>query len=340
MHFRFSCSAGLFCCLTFPLWGQGATSPAVPKNGGDFSSKTQPITKIPEGAILIKGAWSSASDAVTPLPEASSITNGVFRNQYFGITYELPLNWTQRYQGPPPSDGGRYTLAQISPAATYKGASRGSILITADDLFFTPLPATNALEFVDYSKDHLPAQYELELPPTEVKIGGQPFRFFAYRAPVSRLHWYIAVTEIRCHAVQLALTSSDTKLLESLFLDLNTMKLPADTNPGGGTGGDFPVCIKDYARDENVISKVDPVFAERRFNPVPVRIIIDRNGKIKHIHFLSAFPDQEKAVTDALHEWKFKPYLRSGHAVEVETGIMFGRSPGPIMHLAQGPASQ
>jgi hypothetical protein len=84
---------------------------------------------------------------------------------------------------------------------------------------------------------------------------------------------------------------------------------------------------KDYARDENVTTKVDPVFTEHKFNSVPVRIIIDKKGIVKHIHFLSAFPDQAKAITDALGQWKFTPSLRDGQPVEVETGIMFGPAP-------------
>ena len=94
--------------------------------------------------------------------------------------------------------------------------------------------------------------------------------------------------------------------------------------------GNVPVCIKDYATGENVIEKVDPVITERRFNSVPVRIIIDREGRVKHIHFLSAFPDQTKAITDALFRWKFRPYLRNGQPVEVETGIMFGIPAIPV----------
>jgi hypothetical protein len=58
-----------------------------------------------------------------------------------------------------------------------------------------------------------------------------------------------------------------------------------------------------------------------------VRVIIDKEGRVKHIHFLSAFPDQAKAISDALEQWRFKPYLRAGKPVEVETGLMFGRRP-------------
>jgi hypothetical protein len=75
------------------------------------------------------------------------------------------------------------------------------------------------------------------------------------------------------------------------------------------------------------VEKEDPIFSERRFNPIPVRVIIDKEGKVKHIHFLSAFPEQAKAITDALQQWRFKPYLREGQPVEVETGILFGRTP-------------
>jgi riboflavin biosynthesis pyrimidine reductase len=131
-------------------------------------------------------------------------------------------------------------------------------------------------------------------------------------------------TEIRCHAVQVVLSSRDTKLLESLVLDLNKMKLTAEAGTIGG--GSHPVCIKDYATDANVISRVDPIFSDHKFNPVPVRIIIDKEGKVKHIHFLSAFPDQAKVITDALGQWRFKPYRRDGKPVEVETGLMFGRA--------------
>jgi len=73
------------------------------------------------------------------------------------------------------------------------------------------------------------------------------------------------------------------------------MKLPAEASPILGTGGDdVPVCIKDYARSESVVERVDPIFTERRFNPIPVRIIIGKDGKVKHVHFLAAFPDQAK----------------------------------------------
>ena len=321
----------------FTLLALGISIPSWSQSGGDFSTNAHPTEeqKVPQGTIIVKGAWSSASDSVTPVPEGANVTDGVFNAPYFGITYALPKDWWEKHKGPPPSDSGRYVLSLLTPAPTFKGAARGTILITAEDLFFTPLPASNALEVVNFTKNHLQADYQLELKPTQTTIGGRPFTFFSYWSPVAEIHWYVLATEIRCHTVQVVMSSRDTKLLENLILDLNRIKLPAEAGPTAGKGGgSVPVCMKDYATGEHVIERVDPVLTDRRFNAIPVRIVIDKEGKVKHIHFLSAFPEQSKAITDALAHWRFRPYLRDGQPVEVETGIMFGRGP----RLAVAPA--
>jgi hypothetical protein len=322
-------------------WAQSGKSQAAPANGGDFSNNIQTGNKVPEGVILVKGAWAGASDSVTPLPEAADIQNNVLHDPYFGLTYPLPPDWEEKYKGPPPSESGRYVLAQLSPASTFKGEDRGTLLMTAQDMFFTPVAAVNAVDLVHYSEKHLQADYKVEMAPTPTTIAGRPFVFYAYWSPAAELHWYLVTTEIRCHAVQIVLSSRNTKLLASLILDLEKVKLPAEASPTGGSGGgDLPVCIKDYASSENVLARIDPVFSEHKFNAVPVRIIIDKEGKVKHIHFLSAFPDQAKAITDAMAQWRFKRYLRDGKPVEVETGIMFGRSPYPRRGPASGAATE
>ena len=305
---------------------QTAGSWPAPQDGGDFSQSPQ-ARPLPTDALMVKGAWASASDSVTPLPEGGSLADNAYTNQYFALIYVLPPGWTQKYYGPPPSDSGYYVLAQITPAATNKVTGRGTILIAAQDLFFTLVPAANAFEFINYAEGKLQADYKVERALTPVSIANHSFVRFDYFSPVAELHWYVLATQIRCHMVQFVFTGPDTKLMESLIQDVNKIKLPAEASPILGTGGnDVPVCIKDYARSENITEKVDPVFTERRFNPIPVRIIIDKDGKVKHIHFLSAFPDQAKSITDALLQWRFKPYLREGRPTEVETGIIFGNA--------------
>jgi len=325
------------CALAVPLpaRAQAAPHPDTTNDAASGSNDPRHLTRIPKGVILVKGAWSSASDSVTPLPEDGNVTNNVFNDRYFGITWALPPNWIEKYKGPPPSDSGRYVLAEIETAETFKGPARGSILITADDMFFTPIPAANSIELINYTKENLQPYYKVERSPKQIILGERPFTFFAYWSPAAELHWYILATQIRCHTVEVILSSADTKLLDGLMQDLNTMKLPAEDRLTGTETA--PVCMKDYARDENLIERADPVFNDRRFNPVPVRIIVDKDGKVKHIHFLSAFPDQAKAITDALGQWKFRPYLQNGEPVAVETGIMFGSAPHQRKSSAETP---
>jgi len=343
--FRFVIALSLFAsCLA---WGQstlqGTTAPAAPvppvtHNGGDFSNVTNPdpAKVVPKDTIIVKGAWSSASDSVTPLPETTDLAKNIFTNQYFGITYALPPDWLQKWTPPPPSATGSYILAEMTRPDSYKGEARGTIMFAAHDMFFTPMPATNARQLVNYTRNHLASDYAVEMKPTQTTIGGQAFTFFAYWSPVAELHWYVLGTQIRCHTVEIVLMNHDPKALEELVRDMNNkMKLPAEAgSTGGNGGGNVPVCIKDYASGENVIERVDPVLTQRNYNAVPVRIIIDKQGKIKHMHFLSAFPEQEKIITEALKQWKFKPYEREGKRFEVETGIMFGAAPSKITATA------
>ncbi len=283
--------------------------------------------QVPAGVILVKGAWSSASDSVTPLPEGGKVSNNVYVNPYLGLTYPLAAEWLEKYDGPPPSDSGYYVLAQLGPSDSYQGTRRGTLLIAAQDLFFTATPASTARELIDYTRDNLHADYKVESAPSEVKIAGHSFVRLGYVSPVAGLHWYVLATQIRCHIVEFIFTSPDPGLIASLSRAMNSMKLPAEAGLTSGTGGgEVPVCIKDYASGDNVITRVDAAFSERRFNAIPVRVIIDKGGKVKHVHFLSAFPDQAKGITDALMQWRFKPYLINGQPVEVETGIAFGQS--------------
>src|SRR5437762_13937895 len=45
-----------------------ARAQGAPQSGGDFSNNPQP-NALPSDVIVVKGAWSSASDSVTPVPE-------------------------------------------------------------------------------------------------------------------------------------------------------------------------------------------------------------------------------------------------------------------------------
>lgn len=258
---------------------------------GDFAPPPSKNDPLPAGVILIPGAIPSASDSRTPVPESGNIHKNMYRNDYFGMRYEFPEAWRQEFSGPPPSDTGAYVLANLT-------ASRASILVTAQDAFFA------------LTKGGLPSYYKLDTEPADVKIGDTTFTWYSYSSPVAGLHWYVYSTKIRCHSVQFVFTSQDTKLIDQLVENLKQISLSASE--------DVPRCVADYAKD-NAISKPDPVLTDNKFNPIPVRIIIGKNGKVRHVHILSAFSEQAQIVTDALMQWRFKPA-----DTEIETGILFG----------------
>jgi hypothetical protein len=277
-------------------------------------------TRIPENTILVPGAVASASDAKTPLPEGGAIGDGVYANAYFGLSYPLPEGWSQRFQGPPPSESASYVLALLNAPEGAK--SPGSILITAQDLFFSLAPAADALDALRHARDTLQPYYSVEREPTMETIGRRTFARFGYQSTDAGLHWQILSTRLRCHVVQFVLTGRDPASLDRLTEQFAKAGLPPDAG-----ASDEPLCLADYATGPNVISKVNPEFLERRFNAVPVRIIIDREGKVRHVHVISGYPEQSEKIVWALQKWRFRPYLRDGQPVEVETGLVFGNAP-------------
>jgi hypothetical protein len=296
------------------------TETPPPPPSGDFTTDNPVAQKLPQNVILVKGAVPSASDESTPVPENGRVVEKIYTNAYFGLSFPLPAEWAQKYEGPPPSDSGYYVLTQVQPSKSFMGPNRGTVLISAQDLFFGYTMAKNAIELVNVKKSRLSADYKLERQPTQVSIAGREFYRMDYESPVAELHWYTLTTQIRCHSVEFMLTSRDPQLLETIIQGMDKLKLSEES---------APVCIRDYATGDNVLQRVDPVMNDRKFNPIPVRIVIDKYGKVKHVHVISAFPDQAKAVTDALLKWEFRPYKRNDEPLEVETGIMFGKAPMP-----------
>jgi hypothetical protein len=260
------------------------------------------------------------------------VTGREYSSPYFHLSYPISPGWIQQYEGPPPSDSGYYVLAQLQPPDTQQTASRGTVLIAAQDMFFSATPAQNAMELVSYTGSHLRADYVVERQPTVINIAGHSFVRLDYVSPVAALHWATLATQIRCHTVQFTFTSTDPVLIERLVGQMSEMKLPAEAGLSSGAGGDdAPLCIKDYASGGNVLQRVEPIFTDRRYNSIPVRVVIGVNGRVKHIHFISSFQEQAKTIGDTLQQWRFKPYVVNGKAVEVETGILFGIAPNKAL---------
>jgi hypothetical protein len=271
------------------------------------------MTVVPKGVILIKGATPSVSDASLPVPEDGKVSARSYRNAYFGLEYPIPAGWTEQPAGPPPSDSGAYVLGEF---ALLDGARvRAHVLVTAQDLFFARQKVASAKGAVLLARRAAEAHYAIDGGEGEVAIGGRVFHRLAYSAPRSRLHWRILATDTRCHALIFTFTGTDAGALDDAERAMRAVAL----------GNEVPRCVDDYARD-HLVEKTSPSFPQR-YNTIPARLLIDANGNVKHVHVLSAFPEQSQAIIEAVQKWRFEPYVAGGKAVEVETGVVFGGPP-------------
>lgn len=267
------------------------------------------LSTVPQNAIPLQGATPSASDTVTPVPEQGSFAAGRYRNPYFNLSYPIPAGWTKQPAGPPPSEAGAYALAQFALIDADQRL-RAHVMITAQDFFFSLIDTDEAKELVAAMRRGLEPVYQLEGEPDQVTIAGRTFHRLRYRAPRSGLRWRILSTDVRCHALTFTLTGADDAALDAAEQAMRGLSLT----------GKAPLCRSDY---NEVVKKTDPRFTNR-YNTIPVRLIIDAGGRVKHIHLLSAYPEQSEAILAALRTWRFKPYREGGRAVEVETGMVFG----------------
>jgi len=307
-----------------PTFAQNGSPENPAPQAGDFAVENPFAAKVPKDTIIVRGAVPSSTDPATPVPEGGTISENTYNNKYFGLSYALPPGFFQKYSGPPPSDSGYYVLTQLEPKPEFEAAAAGSVLVSAQDMFFSLVPAESPLALVEFKSKKLGPDFKIEREPVAVKLGKRSFIRFDYMSPVAELHWYTLTTQVRCHALQFQFTSRDPELLENMIRQVEKISLPDET---AGSSAATPVCIRNYATGDNVLQKVDPVLTGHRFNRIPVRLVIDKYGKVKYIHVLSAFPDETRAITEALMRWEFRPYRVNGKAMEVETGIIFGNQP-------------
>ena len=254
-----------------------------------------------------------------PVPQDGKVLSGIYLNDYFDLSYPLPEGWTEGLAGPEPSDAGYYVLNSFVP----QSEQNASIMIVAQDMFFASKAYGNIAEMMG---DFRQAMSEvdgmtIDREPTEVKVADR----LLYRVDFSGVGLYRATftTEIRCHAVSFNLTARDPELLANLAFSVDKLSSAGKRD----AGSPVPYCIENYGVPENLLRTVESTPVGAKFTPIPVRIIVDTEGGVKHIHVIRATAEQRKSIEDALRQWKFKPYKKNGRAVEIETGLVFRFTP-------------
>jgi hypothetical protein len=219
--------------------------------------------------------------------------------------------------GPDPSQSGYYVLGTWAPKRDFAGA----VLVVAQDMFFAPDPSDDVKNVVAEFRQVISAVdgMTIDREPAQVSVGGHP----GYRVDFSGVGLFRSMfaIEIRCHVVTFNLTSRDPELLASLARSLD--KLDSVRKE---MSDPVPECLRDYA-SENVMQRVEPDGVGAKAVSVPVRMIVAADGSVKHVHVIRASAAQRRNIEEAVREWKFKPYVKQGRPVEVETGMMFNLKP-------------
>jgi hypothetical protein len=248
-------------------------------------------------------------------PEDAGVADGAFTSEYFGLTLPLPRGWVAGSAGPPPSQFGEYVLGTLVP----EGESAGTVVITAQDLFFADPPYEDAAAMIAHfrrSASEVPGM-QIDREPSEVRIGGRLMQ----RVDFSGVGLYRAMlaTEIRCHLVRFNLTAREPSSLEVIVRSLD--ELTFDAKPDAASSE--RVCVRDYAASQNVLKKVAPLPTGPAFTPIPVRIIVGTDGTVKSVHVIRATADQRQSIENAILQWQFKPLMIKGRGVDVETGLLY-----------------
>lgn len=278
---------------------------------------------ISAGCVAISLAWyygiaappHSLATSAMANPADAAVVGGVFRSGYFGLTFPLPRGWSAGPEGPPPSQFGDYVLGTL----VQEEQNTGTVAITAHDMFFADAPYENTAAMIGEfrrSAAEVPGM-KIDREPSEVRVGGRVMQRVDFSG--SGLYRTMLATEIRCHLVRFNLTAVEPSTLAAMVRSLDDVTFDARSE----TDSSAPVCLKDYATDETVLSKVQPLPAGPTFTPIPVRIVIDTNGVVQAVHVIRATAEQRQSIENAVRQWRFKPLVVNGRGVEVETGLSF-----------------
>jgi TonB family protein len=216
------------------------------------------------------------------------------------------------------------------------------------------LTAESLTKFQASDGQHFDAAYNLEFRATKSAIltivleylyGGRPqqaWREFESMWPESdqnRMRRLIEDTRAkgilgRTHAVQAELRSgtSLTQQPTSIatvpppLLPSSLVALPSEVRSSITREPRSPVVLSEKVTERLLLSKVQPSYPPlakqaRISGAVVLKAVIGKDGSIKDLQALSGHPMLIQAATDAVRQWRYKPYVLEGEPVEVDTQI-------------------
>jgi protein TonB len=87
-----------------------------------------------------------------------------------------------------------------------------------------------------------------------------------------------------------------------------------------------PKRIKSQLEEGQLVNRVEPIYPHIAVisgiqGQVKLHAIIGRDGRIQSLNLVSGHPLLARAALEAVEQWRYRPYVLNGEAVEVETLI-------------------
>jgi TonB family protein len=224
-----------------------------------------------------------------------------------------------------------------------------------------------AQDFVEHSVqafvDRDPARYALSRSASPVEYGGKPFYRADYKQNLQNggtTYYAYLFTKFRGYLLGTLLVTPSATALDEAADILRHISFGADqTNAQcivgdntltgrmagviGSTGpatGKAPgsdkvsrVRVSSMIANRLLVTKVEPQFPDaprpaEAQGPVVLRIVVSKEGNVNGtITAVSGDPKLVPAATEAVKQWKFKPFLLNGRPVEMETTVSVGFQP-------------
>lgn len=107
--------------------------------------------------------------------------------------------------------------------------------------------------------------------------------------------------------------------------------IPFAIGPGSSWVPPAPAPVAHAVRPSNImqgylVHKIEPTYpplarTARIQGSVEIRAIISKEGTIENLHVVSGHPMLAQAAVEAVRQWRYRPYILNGQAVEVETEV-------------------
>jgi TonB family protein len=86
------------------------------------------------------------------------------------------------------------------------------------------------------------------------------------------------------------------------------------------------VRVREDVMEATLSKRVNPIYPpqarqEKIQGAVVLQVIISKTGDVENIQLISGHPMLAQSAIDAVKQWKYKPYLLNGVAVDVETKV-------------------